>query len=251
MKLSDGERLRDVDPEFAKLVSALRDGTPSKDLLARTLGTVHAVAAETPAPPPASSRVVKKSTLALGAGAIALVLAATGYEWSRDTKNTPVHAAPVEAAPGPEASSPPEMPTASVRVEDLPPAPPPPPPTPTPLAKASAAQKGSSSIALAAPASTEAPAPSVDDFRDELALVERVRTQLSHGENEACLRSIDQYGRRFSGGAFVHEVEVMRVEALAASGDRERARAFGGKFLSEHPTSPYAGRVRSVLEKSN
>jgi hypothetical protein len=48
----------------------------------------------------------------------------------------------------------------------------------------------------------------------------------------------------------VPEVEVMRVEALALSGAGERAQTFGKRFLAEHPTSPYAGRVRSVLEKT-
>lgn len=249
MKPSDGDRLSDVDPEFARLVSALRKGAPSEDALARTLGAVNAVAAEAPAPR-SGSRPVKATTVALGAGALALVLAATGYEWSRDATPRPAPAAPTVAAPAHEPFVPSEVPTASVRVEDLPPAAPPPePPAPsTPQARASSAQKPAPSIALARPSSTDAPA--VDDFRDELALVERVRTQLSRGDNDACLRSIDQYGRRFSGGAFVQEVAVMRIEALAASGDRERARAFAANFLSEHPTSPYAGRVRSVLENN-
>ena len=38
MKPLDDERLEEVDPEFARLVSALRKGGPSKDALSRTLG---------------------------------------------------------------------------------------------------------------------------------------------------------------------------------------------------------------------
>ena len=39
----------------------------------------------------------------------------------------------------------------------------------------------------------------------------------------------------------------MRIEALATSGTRDAARAAGRRFLSQHPTSPYVDRVRSVL----
>ncbi len=246
MKPSDGDRLKDLDPEFARLVSALRGGGPSKEALSRTMDAVDSVAAEAPA---ASGMRPRRSTaIALGAGAAALVLAATAYDWSHGAATSPAETAAI-ATPAAHDDAPlSEVPTASVRVEDLPPARAEEPvPSPAAQTKVASAQKPAPS-STARPAPTAAPA--ADDFRDELALVERVRTQLSSGDNVGCLRSIDQYGQRFHDGAFVPEVEVMRVEALAASGDRERARAFGGKFLTEHPTSPYAGRVRSVLEKS-
>ena len=251
MKPSDSERLSDVDPEFARLVSALRSGGPSKDAIARTLDAVGSVATGAPVTKPIDSRPAKSAALAVGAGAIALIVAAAGYEWSVGTTVAPAATSPVVVAPVHEEAAPPEVPAASMRVEDLPPAATPEPePLPSSAPRASSANTQKPSAPAARPAPPAAPSAAVDDFRDELALVERVRTQLSSGETEACLRSIDQYAQRFNGGAFVQEVEVMRVEALAASGDGERARSFGGKFLSEHPTSPYTGRVRSVLEKS-
>ena len=254
MKPEGGDRLRDGDPEFARLVSALRNAGPSRDSLARTLAAVEGAATEPSLPPASGSRPARTATIALGAGAVALVLAAAaGYEWRGSSASAPEAppAAVTSLASARDEVAPSDVPTSSVRVEDLPPAPAAAPGSPVATqARPLAGPKMAPSVALAPPPSTNAPAPSADDFRDELALVERVRTQLSSGDHEACLRSIDQYGARFHGGAFVQEVEVMRIEALAASGDRGRARTFGGKFLSEHPTSPYAGRVRSVLENS-
>jgi hypothetical protein len=45
----------------------------------------------------------------------------------------------------------------------------------------------------------------------------------------------------------VEEVEVMRIEALAMSGDRAQARARGVRFLERYRETPYAERVRRVL----
>ena len=256
MNPEGGDRLRDVDPEFGRLVSALRTGRPSKDALARTLAAVGSATTEAVAAPEAGGRAAKSATIAIGAGVMALIVAAgAGYEWTRSDASAPSATAPVATSPAParQDPAPVDVPTSSVRVEDLPPVPAPAPEPVAPAAapaRAIAGPKGAPSAAPVAAASNE-PAPAGgDDFRDELALVERVRTQLSSGDHEACLRSIDRYNARFQHGAFVQEVEVMRIEALASSGDRERARAFGGKFLSDHPTSPYAGRVRSVLERS-
>lgn len=249
MNPSDGKRLEDIDPEVAKLFGALRSGGPSKEALTRTLGAVESAASA--AQPGATSRPVKASSVALwvGAGALALVTTVAGYEWTRDGKDVGGVSPPSSSAPAHEEPNTTEPPTSSVRVEDLPPA-----PAPSsevePPAKPLAATRSAPSAAPAAPPSTVERAPSADDFRDELALVERIRTQLSRGDTEACLRSVDQYEARFASGAFVQEVEVMRVEALATSGEGDRARTFGQRFLSEHPKSPYAGRVRSVLDKT-
>ena len=42
---------------------------------------------------------------------------------------------------------------------------------------------------------------------------------------------------------------MLRIEALAASGDDDRARAEAKAFLAAYPTSPEARRVRSVLAR--
>jgi hypothetical protein len=275
---SDYERLADVDPEFARLVSALRTAGPSKDAMERTLGAVAGVASE-PAglgqrsrsePQPASP---KSTSLVkwVGVGVAVLALSAAGRAWmqsddgsgAKTPSTSNVVAAGTEHTAGPTVSTV-DVPTSTVRVEDLPTAQVPP---PSVAARPPAPAKAQRSFERdAVPTSTPAPsAPdgtsletkpgttesgSRDAFREELALVERIRMQLSRGETDACLRSIDLYNERFRGGAFVQEVEVMRVEALANSGDRARARGFGERFFAEHPKSPYVERVRSVLEKT-
>ncbi|MBX3262088.1 MAG: hypothetical protein KF782_20555 [Labilithrix sp.] len=127
---------------------------------------------------------------------------------------------------------------ASVRVEDLPPA--------------ATAPSREAPAAKARPDTGASAKPAADSFREELALVERARGELSRGDASACLRTIDAYGAYVGprGGVFTQEVEVMRVEALARSGDREEARAHGRRFLADHPASPYAERVRSVLHET-
>ena len=87
-------------------------------------------------------------------------------------------------------------------------------------------------------------------FREELALVSAARTALETGDASACLRAVDRYDERFRAGIFAQEIEVLRIEALAASGDRTRARALAERFLAVNAKSPYADRVRSLIERT-
>lgn len=239
--MKPGERLRDVDPEFARLVLALKGGEPQRRSVDKTLSALAAGAAVSPLSAPLAPRPIRRTWAWVGFGVTVLALTSAGYEWSRDDAAASSAAvAPtvrsedrlvVVAAEAPAV----EPPAVSVRVEDLPPAPVVP-AKPKPLAAPSATGMEK--------------APAVDSFRDELALVERIRRQLSRGEAEACLQSIDAYGKEHREGAFVQEVAAMRVEALAAAGKSAEAGAAGRQFLSQYPTSPYAGRVRSVLDRS-
>ena len=241
--MKPGERLRDVDPEFARLVLALKGGEPQRSSIDKTLSALAAGAAVSPLSAPLAPRPIRRTWALVGLGVTVLALTSAGYQWSRDD----AAGASVGVAPTARSEAPPvavdeapviEPPALSVRVEDLPPAPVAP-AKPKPLAAPSAT--GMTGMEKAPP---------VDSFRDELALVERIRRQLSRGEAEACLQSIDAYGKEHREGAFVQEVAAMRVEALAAAGKRDAAGAAGRQFLSQYPTSPYAGRVRSVLDRS-
>lgn len=237
----DDQRLEDADPELAHLFSALRASGPSDDARARTVAAMAAAAAAPPAAPapPTSPGAATASRAAwIGLGAALLALSVAGLEWGRDDDHAPRStptAAPAESAPPvrPTPIEGREPQAASVRVEDLPPA--------TPAAPREV-------TAPKARPDTSTPKPAGDSFREELALVERARGELSRGDTPACLRTLDAYRAYVgpNGGVFTQEVEVMHVEALARSGDREGARARGGRFLADHPASPYAERVRSV-----
>jgi len=180
-----GERLRDVDPEFARLVLALKGGEPQRSSIDKTLSTLAAGAAVSPLAP----RPIRRTWAWVGLGVTVLALTSAGYEWSRDDgAASSARVAPPARSEAPlvvVADEAPviEPPAMSVRVEDLPPAP-----------VAPAKPKP-----LAAPSATGMEkAPAVDSFRDELALVERIRRELSRGEADACLQSIDAYGKRQS-----------------------------------------------------
>lgn len=93
------------------------------------------------------------------------------------------------------------------------------------------------------------PAAPVSSLRRELELVEAARRALRGGNGSACLSSVDRYEQEFPSGQFSQEGQVMRIEALALIGSREKAGGLAHAFLADNPTSPYAERVRSVLAR--
>ncbi|AKV00421.1 hypothetical protein AKJ09_07084 [Labilithrix luteola] len=246
----DPQRLELEDPEFARVVSALRSSGPSNDALLRTIGAVARV-------PAASAPVAPRRWLRLvpwaGLGVMVATLTAVGYERSKSHGPAEEHAPPAKVTTPVETSAPAEnveplsvAATSTIRVDDLPSVAPMDPPS----TKSVPVVKAPVSKSNAAPAeTTAAPTARADAFRDELALVERARAQLSRGDSAEALRTLDSHRTQFPSGAFVQEVVVMRIEALAASGNAEAARAEGTQFLERHSTSPYAERVRSVLAK--
>ncbi len=94
--------------------------------------------------------------------------------------------------------------------------------------------------------------PGVDrgTFREELALVSAARGALETGDVAACMRAVARYDERFHAGIFAHEIEVLRIEAIAASGDRAQARSRAEKFLAANAKSPYAERVGSLIDRT-
>jgi outer membrane protein assembly factor BamD (BamD/ComL family) len=100
------------------------------------------------------------------------------------------------------------------------------------------------------PARSGAPGGDRGTFRDELALVSTARTSLEAGDVATCVNALERYDERFRAGIFAQEIEVLHIEALAASGARAHARTRAEKFLALNATSPYAERVRSVVERT-
>ncbi|AKV00100.1 hypothetical protein AKJ09_06763 [Labilithrix luteola] len=84
-------------------------------------------------------------------------------------------------------------------------------------------------------------------FSEELALVSVARSALEGGDFASCMRAVDRYDEKFRSGLFAHEIEVIRIEALATSGERERAAVLAERFLAANASSPYADLVRSFL----
>jgi hypothetical protein len=99
-----------------------------------------------------------------------------------------------------------------------------------------------------------APHPSRDGSTDasralgrELALLDGARVALQEGRPRGALAELDDYARAFPRGALAEEARVLRIEALAESGERAAAVREAQNLLARDPDSPHAARVRGVL----
>lgn len=90
-------------------------------------------------------------------------------------------------------------------------------------------------------------APRALTLADEVVAIDAARAVLARGDARAALRALDGYDKTFPRGTLAPEAEALRIEALAASGDRAGAAARANAFLSAHPSSPLAARVRRAL----
>jgi hypothetical protein len=128
-----------------------------------------------------------------------------------------------------------------VRVDDLPSA---------PVVHVAPGVQARSQPKRAEPTPAEAQATGRGTFSEELALTSAARAALARGDVVSCLSAVDRYQRTFGSGVFAQEIDVIRIEALAKSGERERAHSSAQRFLDTNATSPYADRVRSVFENT-
>jgi hypothetical protein len=252
-------RLRRDDPGFARLVDAMRKDAPSEAQMDKALSLATKVAA-LPASPPAASwfgRTGSRIGLTfVGVSALIGAVAASSVRYGQ--------AAAPSAAPSPSLTVATPRPTivttsaeaavASMPVDDLPSAPVMP-ATPA-VSGPSRAKRVEPSAVAEARQDAVLPCPpskcgdAAGTFSEELALTSEARATLERGDVVSCLSAVDRYQRTFRGGVFSQEIEVIRIEALAKSGARERAHASSERFLDANPTSPYADRVRSVLENT-
>ncbi len=100
------------------------------------------------------------------------------------------------------------------------------------------------------PSAAHSAAPSGADeptLADEVKAIQRAKSALSAGNASGALKELDAYKASFPHGRLAQEATVLRIEALAASGNRSAAQKLGEAFLKSNEKSPYAARVRSVL----
>ena len=77
----------------------------------------------------------------------------------------------------------------------------------------------------------------------ELQVVDRAYASLAAGQSHEALATLDEYRARFPHGALADEAAVLRIEALARTGEEAKASNLARAFLSAHPHSPYAARA--------
>jgi hypothetical protein len=95
---------------------------------------------------------------------------------------------------------------------------------------------------------TASPAPSLTR---ELALLDEARSAISAAAPAKALAALDRYDAECAGGAMTLEARVLRIEAIAASGDSARASAMAKKFLADHPGTQYAARLNKHVKEDS
>ncbi|NOU32791.1 MAG: hypothetical protein HOO96_33210 [Polyangiaceae bacterium] len=77
--------------------------------------------------------------------------------------------------------------------------------------------------------------------------MEQARGELRAGRASAALRTLDAHDRDFSNGPLRYEAQVLRVDALAAAGERASAVTLARALLRERPNGASANRLRAFL----
>jgi outer membrane protein assembly factor BamD (BamD/ComL family) len=81
----------------------------------------------------------------------------------------------------------------------------------------------------------------------ELSALDSARSSLVAGDPSAALSALDAYSRKFPHGRLNLEAEVLRIDALAKSGQTVAARQRASAFIRRHPDSVLATRVRAFV----
>jgi len=170
--------------------------------------------------------------VAAGAVAVAATIGVLALTIGRSTPTVPAASSPVvvtSAAAAPRGAS---------NVTSAEPEPEPPAPVATPPA---AAPPRTGAAAPVAPR----PSPGAS-LADETRSLDAARKALAAGEPSRALTLLDDHARRFPRGGLALEAEVLRIEALAQSGNGAAAASRARAFVARHPSSVFTPRVRRI-----
>jgi hypothetical protein len=84
----------------------------------------------------------------------------------------------------------------------------------------------------------------------EVAQLDAARTALEIGAFDEAKRLILEFHRRFPRGELRVEATVLKLEVLAAGGDRAATQSEGARFLADHGNDPHADRVRQLTDEA-
>lgn len=85
--------------------------------------------------------------------------------------------------------------------------------------------------------------------RDEVERLDRVRALLHHDDSAGALAELRDYDRTHRRGAMREEALLLRIEALAKSGEQHKARRAAAQFVRRHPNSVHAARLSTWLSE--
>lgn len=83
---------------------------------------------------------------------------------------------------------------------------------------------------------------------EELAALDTARSALAKGDARRALTLLDSYAKSYPRGRLMLEAEVLRIDALARSGETQAAKQRAATFLRRHPNSVLSARVRTYLD---
>jgi hypothetical protein len=227
-------------PEL-RLVEAGRRDRPNDATRARILAGLGTSAAVTAAGAVAMAgstglgiwtKIVLSTVAVVGVGGAVVVASA---RWNRTPEHAPAAAVSASAAPAPTSVAAPAADSSPIE-----------PPAEAPPAASSAAEDPAPSARPPAPRPRPVHAPSAT-LSDEVAALEKARRALASSSPEAALRELGRYDKRFPKRALGSEETVLRVQALLARGDHQRAVALADQFTAANPNSPYARRVQELV----
>ena len=84
----------------------------------------------------------------------------------------------------------------------------------------------------------------------EVSALDEARRALSSGDAESALLALNRYELRVPSPRLGPEATVLRIEALLAERDFDRARQLGEELLAKDPGGAYAQHVRTLLAGS-
>jgi len=82
----------------------------------------------------------------------------------------------------------------------------------------------------------------------ELAALDAARATMARGDSQGALLLLDGYAKTCPQGRLRLEAELLRIDALAKSGQTQAAKKRAEAFLRHHPGSVLAARARSYTE---
>ena len=95
------------------------------------------------------------------------------------------------------------------------------------------------------PASKAASRPQ-PSLAEELALLDQARAAFTAKDSARTIALVDQYERELGGTRMRAEAALLRIEALAQSGQRAQAAELARRFVQEHAGNPLTDRARAL-----
>jgi hypothetical protein len=90
-------------------------------------------------------------------------------------------------------------------------------------------------------------APQKSSLPEQVLSLDRARVALSSGDPGAALSEIAHYRSTWPHGVFLTEASVLEIEALAKRGEIVLAGMRAQAFVTAHPDSPQAERLRALI----